>query len=259
MLAGKARTTYLLDVRSADEATGDPFPAAQHALSGQLVQASDQWVAVRRARLVLLDDTGLRAAVAGFWLKQMGFEPVVVRLDGGDAAPLRALPAATDTLPDAATTGADEALDLAAAGKGMLIDLRPSMAYRAAHVAGAAWSIRPRLRGMADSLAGRRALLIADDPAIAALAARDLALVGVDATMVSGGHAALVDAGAAVARTPDTPCDNEAIDFLFFVHDRHDGNLDAARGYLAWEIALTDQLSPAERAAFRLLDPRTFA
>jgi hypothetical protein len=54
--------------------------------------------------------------------------------------------------------------------------------------------------------------------------------------------------------SPSGPSDGEAIDFLFFVHDRHAGNLDAARRYLAWETQLLEQLDQAERAEFRLID-----
>ena len=44
----------------------------------------------------------------------------------------------------------------------------------------------------------------------------------------------------------------ERIDFLFFVHDRHEGNKAAMRGYLSWETGLLDQLDDEERASFRL-------
>src|SRR3546814_2688978 len=60
------RTTYLFDLRTPEEIVADPAPAFRPALSGQLVQATDQWVGVRPARLVLLDDLGLRGAVAAF-------------------------------------------------------------------------------------------------------------------------------------------------------------------------------------------------
>lgn len=46
---------------------------------------------------------------------------------------------------------------------------------------------------------------------------------------------------------PDARC----IDFLFFVHDRHDGNKEAARRYLAWETNLIGQLDEQELATFR--------
>ncbi len=42
------------------------------------------------------------------------------------------------------------------------------------------------------------------------------------------------------------------IDYLFFVHDRHDGNLDAARAYLEWETGLIAQCEPDELAVFRV-------
>jgi hypothetical protein len=61
-----------------------------------------------------------------------------------------------------------------------------------------------------------------------------------------------IAAGLPVAATPDLPSDADAIDYLFFVHDRHDGNLDAARRYLAWEMGLLAQLDDAERGEYRL-------
>ena len=64
---------------------------------------------------------------------------------------------------------------------------------------------------------------------------------------------ALADAGYEVVATPDTPADEDCIDYLFFVHDRHDGNMDAARRYLEWETGLIAQLDEQERS---VLNPR---
>jgi hypothetical protein len=46
--------------------------------------------------------------------------------------------------------------------------------------------------------------------------------------------------------TEHIPADSECIDFLFFVHDRHDGNKEAARRYLEWETGLIAQLDEDE-------------
>ena len=54
-------------------------------------------------------------------------------------------------------------------------------------------------------------------------------------------------AGFEIEQTLDCPTDQECIDFLFFVHDRHDGNMDAARRYLEWETGLLAQLDDQER------------
>ncbi|HSG54029.1 MAG TPA: rhodanese-like domain-containing protein, partial [Paracoccaceae bacterium] len=88
MRADPDRTTFLIDVRSAQEVAQDPLPAFAHALSGQLVQATDQWIGVRRSRVVLADDLGLRAGLAAFWLRLLGFETCVTKVNHA----LRALP-----------------------------------------------------------------------------------------------------------------------------------------------------------------------
>jgi rhodanese-related sulfurtransferase len=241
----KDRTTYLFDLRAPEEIAADPACAFVPALSGQLVQATDQWVGVRHARLVLLDDLGLRGAIAAFWLRQLGYEVAVARLDDD----LRALPPQENELPlpPVRSVPAAEALQ----GEGVLVDLRGSAAFRREHVAGARWGIRPQL--------GRLGLNSADtvnligDAETAALAAKELGDLGLRSIfVVEGGHAALVAAGAAVESDDAVPSAEDAIDFLFFVHDRHEGNLEASRRYLAWEQGLIAQLDAAERSAFRL-------
>jgi hypothetical protein len=46
--------------------------------------------------------------------------------------------------------------------------------------------------------------------------------------------------------------DADCIDYLIFVHDRHDGNRQAARRYLAWETQLVSQLGESELSSYRL-------
>ncbi len=58
--------------------------------------------------------------------------------------------------------------------------------------------------------------------------------------------------GIDLVSTPESPADAECIDYLFFVHDRHDGNLEASRRYLAWETGLLAQLDAEERATFAI-------
>jgi len=136
-----------------------------------------------------------------------------------------------------------------------VVDLRPSRTYRARHARGATWSIRPRVA--ADALAAtggnlqHPVLLIAADETIARLAAQDLREAGWQ--QLSWARAEAVEsAGWAQQATPASPSDAEAIDYLLFVHDRHDGNLDAARRYLDWELGLIAQCAPDELASFRL-------
>ena len=106
----------------------------------------------------------------------------------------------------------------------------------------------------ATALAGesRPVVLIADEPAVAACAAVDLQALGLKASLQEGGLAAWRPAGLPLQATENIPADSDCIDYLFFVHDRHDGNKEAARQYLAWEVNLIAQLDARELGAYRL-------
>ena len=252
-LADPDRTTYLLDVRTAEEYAAGTVPGFAHAPGGQLVQATDQWVGVKGARIVLLDAEAVRAPVIAGWLRQLGHEACV--LEGGAAgARGKTWPA----IPNPATwrapkaIGAREVADALASGSAELIDLRPAMTYRAGHIAPATWSIRPRVAGAVGDPA-RTIVLVAEEAGVAALAALDLGEAGCrDIRLLSADQGAWREAGLPITAPPDTPADSDCIDFLFFTHGRHDGSAEAARQYLAWEIGLIGQLDQQERAAFRI-------
>jgi len=244
-------SVFLCDVRTPEEFAKGSLPGAQHTPGGQLIQATDQYVGVRHARLVLFDADGVRAAIVAGWLRLMGHDAYVLR-DG--IASGASLPVPAATVPASLTRVSVEALaDALAAGTVQVVDLRPSMAYRYAHVPGSKWAIRSHPPAFE---AGRAIVLVADDDRIAELAAAHWlrhALHGNARVMLlAGGLAAWTAAGRPVEVTPELPADSECIDYLFFVHDRHDGNKAAARQYLAWETGLLAQLDAQELRGFRL-------
>jgi rhodanese-related sulfurtransferase len=245
-----SRSLFLCDVRTPEEFAARTLPGAQHTPGGQLMQAGDQYVGVRGARLVLFDDDGVRAPTIAHWLRQMGHEASV--LEGGLASGLSLAPAAAPAAPALATIDAEALSARLAQGEVALVDLRPSMQFRAGHIPQARWSIRPRLAQDVKSET-RQLVLVADDAALAAwAAASELAGLSPAPLLLEGGMAAWRNAGLPVQATPALPADADCIDYLFFVHDRHDGNKEAARRYLAWETGLVAQLDAQERSAFRL-------
>lgn len=252
-LGDDSRTTFVFDVRSEAEVTDDPVPCARHAPGGHIVQATDQYVGVRHARIVLCDDVGVRAALAAFWLRQLGFEPFIALVDDDLRAvspPHDRPPAAAD---DISRIAAAPALDKLRSNDARLFDLRSSRSFRRKHVEGAVWATRARLDRVVSTAGSTTILLLADDDDIVTGVARDLHGMGVeDVAVVEGGQAALVDHGGRQIASPDEPSDADAIDFLDFVHDRHDGNLESSRRYLDWETGLVAQLDANERKAFRL-------
>ncbi len=241
------RSTFLCDVRSAEEFAQGSLPGAQHTPGGQLIQATDQYLAVRGARIVVFDAEGVRAPVVASWLRQMGWDASV--LQEGVAAALKATVVPADA--PSVTVLDDTALAAASARGAQLVDIRASMRYRATHIAGAQWSIRPRFADLALD-AAQPVVLLADELAVAAWAAADLRARGIrDVKVNLGSPAGWSAVGLALQSTPDEPADRDCIDYLFFVHDRHDGNKAAARQYLAWETNLVKQIDERERAAYR--------
>jgi rhodanese-related sulfurtransferase len=251
------RTTYVLDIRTAEEFAVATLPGARHAPGGQLIQATDQYVGVRNSRLILVDNEAVRAPVVASWMHQLGFEVAVV--EGGIRADLQFAAASVLANRTVATVTERELRQWREAGRPCaLVDLRSSAAYRERHAEGAVWAVRPNVVARLDRAgqARERVVLIADRKEEASLAALDLREAGVgQVDIVADGLATIEAAGIALVSTPAEPPDDERIDFLFFVHDRHDGNREAAKRYLAWETGLIAQCRDGELAGFRLPAP----
>ncbi len=244
-LSDERRTTYLLDVRSAEEFSASHWPGARHAPGGQLVQATDQYVAVRYARIVLIDDNRLRATTTAIRLRDMGHRVWLLDADARDGAESAA--GQKSATSSAGFPSADEL-----EGRSLL-DASRGMDYRDGHIDGARWVTRARLDRL--GLETQTPVLVTGRSAeLAETVGRDLRGMGItDLRVQAGDPATWRAAGHRVVSTPDEPSETDCIDYLFFVHDRHDGNMDAARRYLEWEVGLVDQLDEQERGA---LNPR---
>ncbi len=252
------RSCYLLDVRGQAEYEAGHLPGAVHAPGGQLVQATDAWVAARGARIVLTDDTEVRAMTTAHWLVQMGWEVAVLAGGIGQAGTETGMPARRILGQEPVDTIAPQ--DLAAAferGEAVDVDVDHSMDYRKAHLPGVQWAIRPRLAEVLPQLpSGRRIVLYSEHETRAWLAAIDLkAMTDAPVAVLAGGREAWTAAGLPLEASPGTPPDADCIDFLFFVHDRHQGNREAMRGYLSWEEALPAQIEADGDAHFSVRTP----
>ena len=252
------RTLYLLDVRSAEEFEAGHMPGARHAPGGQLVQSADKWCGVKGARIVLLDDeASVRATMTGHWLKQMGWD-VHVLAGGTDTSEAGAPAAETLGVGNVATSTAVQLAEGLAAGAVAVADVDLSEDYRAGHIPGAVWGVRPRAADLLEKLGGaddsRGIVLYSEHETRARLAALDLAaLTERPVSVLAGGREAWRAEGRPLAASPDDPPDSARIDYLFFVHDRHHGNDQAARDYLAWEEQLPAQIEADGDATFRVV------
>lgn len=249
MRRNTGRTTYLFDVRTEEEYLKAHWPGARHGPGGQLVQATDEFVGTRHAQIVLSDDVGLRAAGTAIWLAGMGHDVFVLDADAreGEASGSEARPPVVLT----SDITLDDSAKMVSQGA-QFFDASRGMDYRKAHVSGAKWVTRARLTRN-EALYSPIVVIGQSAELIAGVMQR---LTELGAESVSGCFSTPKQwraAGYEIVETPYIPTEEECIDFLFFVHDRHDDNLEAARQYLAWELNLLDQLDEQERSVLNPL------
>ena len=249
------RTLYVLDVRDPAEFRAGHRPGSVSAPGGQLVQATDQWVGVRNARIVLVDDTGVRARMAGAWLRQMGHRDVFVveggleaiRTTGAERPPVPELAA---PVPSIDVTGLLGLLD--SGESTVVIDLARSLDYREGHIPGALWGVRTRLAALRPQFAGARHVVITSpDGTLAKLAMEEVTrLAGGEVRALEGGTDAWHAFGRPLVKDRATPPDAACIDVYLRAYDRNSGVEEAMQAYLTWEIELADQIRRDDTVAF---------
>ena len=252
------RTLYLLDVRTPEEYIAGHLAGARSAPGGQLVQETDAHVATWGARIVLTDDNGVRATMTASWLKQMGWTDVavlVVTPAAGDwvagahqprVLGLNATPAATIDAPTLR-----QRLD---GGGAVVVDLATSRQYGQGHIPGAWFAMRS---GLADALAklprADAIVLTSPDGVLAQLAAADL-LGQTRATVMvlAGGTQGWIAAGYPL-ETGAIHMASEPVDVVLLARERGQNREEAMREYLAWEIALVNDMATDDDQRFRVL------
>ncbi len=237
--ADAARTLYALDVRDPAEFAVRHRPGSRNAPGGQLVQATDRWIAVRGARIALLDDDGVRARMAGAWLRQMGHRDVFV-VEGGLDGVAAAVPPVQPVFGKVDLRGA------------LVVDLARSIDFRAGRIPGAVWAIRTRLDALCLRLqAAARVVLTSPDGALARLAlAEAQGLTSAPVQALEGGTAGWAAAGGPLAADRTDPPDEACVDTYLRPYDRNNGIEAAMQAYLSWEIDLVHEIRRDGTAAF---------
>jgi rhodanese-related sulfurtransferase len=249
-----ARTLYLLDVRTREEFEERRIAGSCHAPGGQLVQATDEYVGVRNARIVLVDPARVRSVMTASWLVQMGWDEVFVLEPEGD-----------DGFSGWQTQSGVRSREVAGfqpwktvstPGNATVIDLSTSLRFRAFHLPGAWWAVRSRLAETRARIGAVADLVLtSEDGVLAHLAAPEAATLwhGARVRVLEGGNAAWRVAGnpgeSGIERATTTTDD--------VWYKPYDHGADAekhARDYLEWEVALVEQIKRDPSIRFRAVD-----
>jgi rhodanese-related sulfurtransferase len=252
------RSLYVLDVRSPGEYQAGHLRGARLAPGGQLVQETDSHMATWGARVVLVDDNGVRATMTASWLKQMGWLDIAVLAAGPADGDWETGPHRPRVLGfEAALTPSIDAMDLRdrlAAGNTSVIDLDLSTRYALGHIPGAWFAIRSRLEAALAKLPSQQAIVLTSgDGRLAALAAVELqATASAPVTTLAGGTQGWVQAGLPL-ETGATRMANQADDVFLSPRERGQNREDAMREYLTWEINLVNDMAGDDDHRFRII------
>lgn len=235
-----SRTLYLLDVRSPEEhAAGHP-PGFISAPGGQLVQATDEWLGVRGARVVLYDDDGVRARMAASWLYQMGWHVAVLE----DAKGLRSEPATAEWVPDTETVTSVDGAAVA--------DLARYATYLCGHIPGAWFVSGPELARDIGRIPGDGPIVLTSPDG--RVAAANLAVARAATTrpvhVLAGGTRAWT------GKLETEPHEiSEPIDAYKRPYEGTDNAREKMQAYIDWELGLVAQLANDGVSRFRVVRP----
>ncbi len=250
------RTLYVLDVRSPKEFESAHLEGARNAPGGQLVQATDEYVAVRNPRLVLVDDSEVRATMTASWLVQMGWTDVYVLAGGIGDGPLVPGPHRAKILGfermDTLTSVELKAM-LDSGERLAVVDLATSVQYKNHHIPGAWWGVRSRLDSDLSHVPSTDFLVLTSpDGLLAHLAVKEMEANRSDSKVgvLNGGTNAWIAAGLPTSEGMERPI-SEADDVWYKPYEQTDAPYEAMRDYLTWEVALLEKLERDGDANFR--------
>jgi rhodanese-related sulfurtransferase len=239
-----SRTLYLLDVRTREEFETAHLAGSRHAPGGQLVQAGDEYVGVRNARVVLIDPERVRAVMTASWLNQMGWNDVYVldRLEGFDVERGAREPRVPGF----------EKSQTVREPQGAILDFSTSLRFHHRHIPGAWWVVRSRLAEARRKVSADVLTLTSDDGVLAHLAARDVAELwnGAKVRVLEGGNDAWFARGGAQESGVERAT-TVRDDVWYKPYDHSSDYEKHARDYLAWEVALVEQIKREPAIRFK--------
>jgi rhodanese-related sulfurtransferase len=261
--ADTVRTTYRFDVRTPQEYEAGHLPGFLSAPGGQLVQETESNAAVRGARIVLVDDDGVRANMTASWLAQMAWEVYV--LDGATVQQFSEQGPAPRELPPAPSSEKITPQTLAGwleqdkaqgkAGKGtVVLDFSTSANYAKQHVPGAWFALRSQLAQALQKVpAAERYVVTCGSSLLAAFVIGDLAaLTDKPVFLLEGGNNGWKAAGLPT-ETGATSLASPRIDRYRRPYEGTDNPASAMQAYLDWEFGLVEQLGRDGTHGFQVI------
>ena len=250
LIIDKKKSTFIFDVTTSKTISTKPG-TIMNVPGGQLIQATDKYIGVWKATVILVDDGDLiRAGTTSFWLKKMGYEVYILKEGLLKAQTLKFTKEINHKLIDLDFINLE---DLVKIKKQILYDIRSSKDFCKMRIKNSIWLNRAHLY---------REKIKTDDPIIiitdnlekASLIVKDLKQKdkGAIIKVYKWNQNEITSYPSVIDVTIETLSEQNNIDFNFHTHMRHDGNKEHAKQYLEWEINLVSKMDKQELSFFKL-------
>ena len=250
LIIDKKKSTFIFDVTTSKTISTKPG-TIMNVPGGQLIQATDKYIGVWKATVILVDDGDLiRAGTTSFWLKKMGYEVYILKEGLLKAQTLKFTKEIDHKLIDLDFINLE---DLVKIKKQILYDIRSSKDFCKMRIKNSIWLNRAHLY---------REKIKTDDPIIiitdnlekASLIVKDLKQKdkGAIIKVYKWNQNEITSYPSVIDVTIETLSEQNNIDFNFHTHMRHDGNKEHAKQYLEWEINLVSKMDKQELSFFKL-------
>ena len=250
LIIDKKKSTFIFDVTTSKTISTKPG-TIMNVPGGQLIQATDKYIGVWKATVILVDDGDLiRAGTTSFWLKKMGYEVYILKEGLLKAQTLKFTKEIDHKLIDLDFINLE---DLVKIKKQILYDIRSSKDFCKMRIKNSIWLNRAHLY-REKTKTDDPIIIITDNLEKASLIVKDLKQKdkGAIIKVYKWSQNEITSYPSLIDVTIETLSKQNNIDFNFHTHMRHDGNKEHAKQYLEWEINLVSKMDKQELSFFKL-------
>ena len=250
LIIDKKKSTFIFDVTTSKTISITPG-TIMNVPGGQLIQATDKYIGVWKATVILVDDGDLiRAGTTSFWLKKMGYEVYILKEGLLKAQTLKFTKEIDHKLIDLDFINLE---DLVKIKKQILYDIRSSKDFCKMRIKNSIWLNRAHLY-REKTKTDDPIIIITDNLEKASLIVKDLKQKdkGAIIKVYKWSQNEITSYPSLIDVTIETLSEQNNIDFNFHTHMRHNGNKEHAKQYLEWEINLVSKMDKQELSFFKL-------
>ena len=250
LILDDTRSTFIFNVTTSNK-NSNQNSFIKNVPGGQLVQATDKYIGVWNARVILIDDGDLiRAGTTASWLKKMGYETYILKKG---LLEVKKLKLKNQKIFKKDKLNLLKSEDLINLKNTILYDIRSSKDYSRKRLKNSIWLNRANLHKQ--NIKNNDAIvIITDNLEKASLIIKDLEEKKLShlTKVYKWSQSELKNYPLIMDESIKFLSEKISIDYNFHTHMRHKGNREDAKKYLKWEIDLIKKMDNQELSHFKI-------